>query len=95
MLYAHANTPTKDFIAQLRTYVIAMNLSPMVVDCVDNLVGADELESEHEAELENVESQGENRGRKSMKKEILKKNNKLAKEPTELRSDRSPMRSAA
>ena len=49
MLTAHANTTAEDFLAQLRTYVIAMGLSPMVVDCVDNLIGIDELENQHAA----------------------------------------------
>lgn len=51
MLRAHANMPIEDFIAQLRTYVIAMGLSPMVVDCVDNLTGADELDAESAEEM--------------------------------------------
>ena len=55
MLTAHANTTADDFIAQLRTYVIAMGLSTQVVDCVDNLVGADDLQAEHEKELQELE----------------------------------------
>lgn len=42
MLVAHANTTAEDFIAQLRTYVIAMGLSQQVVDCVDDLEVPDE-----------------------------------------------------
>ena len=45
MLTAHAKTTAEDFLAQLRTYVIAMGLSTQVVDCVDNLIGIDELEN--------------------------------------------------
>jgi len=71
MLTAHANTTAEDFIAQLRTFVIAMGLSPMVVDCVDGLVGADELEEKHTAELEEVQEKYTQRGRESMKAEIL------------------------
>lgn len=48
--------PIQDFIAQLRTYVIAMGLSPMVVDCVDNLRDVDELEKQHETELQENEN---------------------------------------
>ncbi len=54
MLYAYYNMPIQDFIAQLRTYVIAMGLSPQVVDCVDNLASIDELEEKHATELEKV-----------------------------------------
>ncbi len=57
MLTAHARTTAEDFIAQLRTYVIAMGLSPQVVDCVDNLIGIDELESCHEKELQECEDE--------------------------------------
>jgi len=44
MLRAHANTPVSEFIAQLRTYVIAMGLSTQVVDIVDELADMDEIE---------------------------------------------------
>ena len=71
MLTAHANTTAEDFLVQLRTFVIAMGLSPMVVDCVDNLIGIDELENQHAANLEEAESGAELRGRESMKTEIL------------------------
>lgn len=72
MLTAHANTSATEFLAQLRTFVIAMGLSPTVVDCVDGLVGADELEEKHTAELEEVQEKYTQRGRESMKKEILR-----------------------
>lgn len=55
MLTAHANTPIHEFIAQLRTYVIALGLGPQVVDCVDRLADVDELEREHEAALVDAE----------------------------------------
>lgn len=70
MLTAHANTPIDEFIAQLRTYVIAMNLSTQVVDCVDRLAGVDEIEGRHDLELQEAEEQSEKRGRESMKDEI-------------------------
>lgn len=70
MLRAHANMPIEDFISQLRTYVIAMGLSLQVVDCVDNLTGANEFEDAHAKELEEMEAEAERRGRESMKKEI-------------------------
>jgi hypothetical protein len=57
MLRAHYNMPAADFIAQLRTYVIAMGLSPQVVDAVDNLVGAEDLERDHEKDLQEIEDQ--------------------------------------
>jgi hypothetical protein len=47
MLRAHANMPIDEFIAQLRTYVIAMGLSTQVVDCVDQLAGVGEIEDAH------------------------------------------------
>jgi hypothetical protein len=71
MLRAHANMPIADFIAQLRTYVIAMGLSTQVVDCVDSLRVITELEDEHAAELQEAEEQAEEDGRSSMKAEIL------------------------
>ena len=71
MLTAHANTTAEDFLAQLRTYVIAMGLSTQVVDCVDNLIGIDELENQHAANLEEAESEAKSRGRESMKNESL------------------------
>jgi hypothetical protein len=55
MLRAHANTTADEFLAQLRTYVIALGLGTQVVDCVDNLMGIDELEDEHKAELRQAE----------------------------------------
>ncbi len=71
MLTAHANTPIDEFIAQLRTYVIALGLSPQVVDCVDRLSGVDEIEDRHAAGISEAEDEGESRGRQSMKDEIL------------------------
>lgn len=65
MLRAHENMPTNEFVAQLRTFVIALGLSPQVIDQVDNLDGA------HEEELNKVEEEAEERGRESMKEEIL------------------------
>ncbi len=59
MLTAHYNMPTADFIAQLRTYVIAMGLSPQVVDAVDNLCGADEIEGRRALELQEAEDETE------------------------------------
>lgn len=56
MLVAHANTTIEDFIAQLRTYVIAMGLSQQVVDCVDELETPDEAYAD---------------GAKDMKEDIL------------------------
>jgi hypothetical protein len=55
MLVAHANTSSADFIAQLRTFVIAFGCSPMVVDCVDNLAGVDDNEEQHAKELRELE----------------------------------------
>ena len=57
MLTAHAKTTSEDFLAQLRTFVIALGLGPQVIDCVDNLVGASGLESIHEKELEECEDE--------------------------------------
>jgi hypothetical protein len=71
MLRAHYNMPAADFIAQLRTYVIAMGLSPQVVDAVDNLQGLDENEDRHALEIQEVEEQAEKHGRESMKAEII------------------------
>jgi hypothetical protein len=71
MLRAWHNRPVDDFIAQLRTYVIAMDLSPQVVDAVDNLAGANEFEDQYAAELEQAENEAESRGRESMKTEII------------------------
>lgn len=71
MLTAHANTPSKEFIAQLRTYVIAMGLSTQVVDCVDNLCGADDLEVQHEAEVRKAEDDALSDGAENMKRKIL------------------------
>jgi hypothetical protein len=70
MLVAHANTTTDEFIEQLRTYVIAMGLSPQVVDCVDRLTGESDLEDQHAAEMQQAEDAAEIRGRESMKAEI-------------------------
>ena len=67
MLTAHANTTADDFIAQLRTYVIAMGSSTAVVDCVDNLIGTEDAEEASEDELNEVEAGA----RKDMKDEIL------------------------
>ena len=67
MLTAHANTTADDFIAQLRTYVIAMGLSTAVVDRVDNLIGTEDAEEASEDELNKVEADA----RKDMKNEIL------------------------
>ena len=67
MLTAHANTTAKDFIAQLRTYVIAMGLSSRVVDCVDNLMGVDEAEEVSGDLLDDAKLDG----RTDMKAEIL------------------------
>lgn len=72
MLTAHASTPAKDFIVQLRTYVIAMGLSTQVVDCVNNLCGADDLEDQHAAEVRKAEDDALSDGAKNMKREILK-----------------------
>ena len=80
MLTAHANTTADDFLAQLRTYVIAMGLSTQVVDCVDNLIGIDELENQHAANLEEAKSEAEICGRESMKREILDALNAWIKE---------------
>lgn len=63
--------PSQEFIAQLRVYVIALGLGPAVVDLVDNLIGADDSEGKHAAELESAEEDGEKRGRESMKSEII------------------------
>lgn len=57
MLTAHANTTSEDFLAQLRTFVIAFGCSAQVVDCVDNLVGASDFESIHEKELQECEDE--------------------------------------
>jgi hypothetical protein len=67
MLRAHANMPIKDFISQLRTYVIAMGLSPQVVDCVDRLADEDAIEEKHAAELQEAEDARE----RETKDEIL------------------------
>ena len=67
MLTAHANTTVKDFTAQLRTYVIALGCSAQVVDCVDKLGDADEIEERRDVELQEAK---ENAG-KEMKEEIL------------------------
>ena len=71
MLRAYANMPIADFIAQLRTYVIAMGLSTQVVDCVDRLTDVDEMKDAHADELREAEEESEQRGRKSMKAEII------------------------
>jgi hypothetical protein len=71
MLRAYYNMPSADFVAQLRTYVIAMGLGPQVVDAVDNLTGVDEIEDQHAEELEDAENESERRGRESMKTEML------------------------
>ena len=63
--------PIADFIAQLRTYVIAMGLSTQVVDCVDRLADADKLEGEHAEELAEAEEEATKEGRQEMKDEIL------------------------
>lgn len=57
MLRAHANMPIADFIAQLRTYVIAMGWGTQVVDCVDDLTGISELEHEHADERDSVKEE--------------------------------------
>jgi len=50
MLRAYYSMPAAEFIAQLRTYVIAMGLSTQVVDAVDELA---EMESSaKESELQ-------------------------------------------
>ena len=67
MLRAHYNMPAADFIAQLRTYVIAMGLSPQVVDAVDRLQGVDENEDRHALEIQEAEEQAA----KEMKDEII------------------------
>lgn len=71
MLRAYSTMPADEFIAQLRVYVIAMGLSPAVVDCVDDLTGIGEFEDKHAEELETVEQEAEKRGRESMKEEII------------------------
>lgn len=71
MLRAYANTPIDEFIAQLRTYVIAMGLSQAVVDCVDQLADRDRLENEHAVQLENAEEDGYARGAEETKNRIL------------------------
>ena len=71
MLRAYYNMPSAEFIAQLRTYVIAMGLGTQVVDAVDNLTGIDEIEGQHAEDLEEVEVESEKRGRQSMKNEII------------------------
>ncbi len=71
MLTAHANTPIDEFIAQLRTYVIALGLSTQVVDCVDRLADADDMEGVHAEELRDAEETAVREGRNSMKDEIL------------------------
>ena len=67
MLRAHEHMPISDFIAQLRTYVIAMGFSTQVVDCVDRLTGVDEIEDQRAS----LEEAAESDGRQSMKDEIL------------------------
>lgn len=71
MLRAYASTTADEFIAQLRTYVIAMGLDSRVVACVDNLTGIDDNENE----LAEAEAKGEKdgiaTGRKDMKAEII------------------------
>jgi hypothetical protein len=67
MLRAWHNMPVDDFIAQLRTYVIAMGLSSQVVDAVDNLTGVDDLERDHEKDLQETEE----RIAKEVKDDIL------------------------
>ncbi len=68
--------------AELRTYVIALGLSPQVVDCVDKLSGVDEIEDRHAAEISEAEDEAEERGRESMKEEILADVNRwLEKQP--------------
>ncbi len=51
MLRAHYNMPAADFIAQLRTCVIAMGLGPQVVDAVDDLCGVDDLDDDSAEEM--------------------------------------------
>jgi hypothetical protein len=68
MLRAHYNMPAADFIAQLRTYVIALGLSPLVVDQVDNLMGADDFQREYEKELQELED----KAAKETKEDILR-----------------------
>jgi hypothetical protein len=67
MLRAYYNMPAADFIAQLRTYVIAMGLGPQVVDAVDNLTGIDYIEGERAAAIQ----QAEDDARVLLKQEIL------------------------
>lgn len=71
MLRAYLSMPAEEFIAQLRVYVIAMGLSPQVIEAVDNLIGLKELEHSNEIEVEDAEERGEKRGRTSMKKEMI------------------------
>lgn len=70
MLTAHSGMSAREFVSQLRTYVIALGLGPTVVDQVDNLVGRDDLEDEHAASETKIEEEAEARGRQSMKDEI-------------------------
>lgn len=71
MLRAYSNMPADEFIAQLRTYVIAMGSGPRVVDCVDNLKGVNDEDDEHSTELYAAEEKGEKSGQDSMKQEVI------------------------
>lgn len=71
MLVAYSGMPTKEFIQQLRTYVIAMRLRPAVIDCVDDLTSKNDLEEDYTAGLERIELEAEERGRESMKHELI------------------------
>jgi hypothetical protein len=72
MLRAHYNMPAADFIAQLRTYVIAMGLSPQVVDAVDNLAGADDLEEDHLERLREAKDDGAMEAKNEIKAAVEK-----------------------
>ena len=67
MLRAYYSMPPSEFMAQLRTYVIAMGLGPQVVDAVDNLIGADEFEELKQQKLDEIEMEN----RTGMKEDIL------------------------
>lgn len=71
MLTAHANTTSTDFIAQLRTFVMAFGCNQMTVDCVDNLRGTDELENEHAKHIQEAEDEAADNARSAAKQQIL------------------------
>ena len=54
MLRAYEGMTSSEFIAQIRTYVIAMGLGPQVVDQVDNLAGRDEIEDKKQETLDSL-----------------------------------------